>query len=469
MLHLLSRKRRRATRQLRRNIEAMPQRFNDVSGQLTAFEIRQSEQNSHFQQQLDKLHQQLHNVKQVGNLIAARQPSAGRKIKVVFLVHHIEAWDSIADVYQAMLEIKDFEPVIATINRRFPGETNYGFEPVVHERLQEMGVKHIRLGMENAWQGLDIIKAIAPDIIFRQSPWDTDIPPAFHTNELRFARLCYVSYAILNMLQTEAIGGEDPVSDSLWYRSCWYIFEATESGVKHIYHNSARAAQNVLHTGHPKVRRLIREGAKSSRWPVLADKEQKRVRIIWAPHHSLDNQWFCFGMFHLMYKEMLVWAQTVSDIDIVLHAHPALFSTLTRENGFMTPEELEHFLTEWDSLPNTERISAGNYAGVMHASDYLISDGISFLMEYQFFNKPVIFLERPDHIAFSESGEKIIEGVHRVPDLEAAKALIARFQSGEADPLTQKQKDNVAWLNAQGDAVENIITAIREGLAAEQA
>ncbi|AQS41440.1 MAG: Hypothetical protein BHV28_07400 [Candidatus Tokpelaia hoelldobleri] len=465
----LSRKKRKAARQLKCNVEAMPQRFDDISSQLTALDVRQNEQNLYFQQQLHNLHQQLHNVKQIGNLIAARQPVAGRKIKVVFLVHHIEAWDSIADLYQSMLEKEDFEPVVATINRRFPGEATYGFEPVVHERLQEMGVKHIRLGMENSWAGLDILKAIAPDIIFRQSPWDNDVPAAFHTDELRFARLCYVSYAVLNMLETEAIGKEDPVSDSYWYRSCWHIFEATEPGVEHISHNSARAAQNVLHTGHPKVRRLVREGAKSSRWPVPEDKERRRVRIIWAPHHSLDTRWFRFGMFHLMYKEMLEWAQTAPDMDIVLHAHPALFSVLTAEGGFITQAELAAFLAEWDALPNTGRIAAGNYAGVMHASDYLVSDGISFLMEYQFFNKPVIFLERPDHIAFSESGEKIIEGVHRVPGLEAAKALIARFEAGEADPLAQKQKDNVAWLNAQGDAVENIITAIREGIAAEQA
>lgn len=413
---------------------------------------------------------ELYNIKQTVNLTAAARP-AGKKIKAVFLIHHIEAWDSLADIYEAMRREEDFEPVVISIKRRFPGETEYGFEEVIHQKLSGLEVPHLRFSMEDSFQGLDILKALAPDLIFRQSQWDNDIPPGFHVAELRFARLCYVPYFVGGPVETQLLGKErDPEVDSDFHRAAWKIFYATEDQKARFEKNAVRSVENVEIVGHPKVKRLTRIGAQAPYWPINQEGA-RRFRSIWSPHHSVGNDWLRFGLFPLVYKAMLEWVKNDDTIEMVLHFHPAALSALTKKGGALSSEECEAFLQEWDSLPNTARHSAGNYAGLMQASDCMITDGISFLAEYQFFTKPVIFLERADHLPFSPAGERIIKGTHPVASVAEARELARNFAAGCVDVKAPAQRDNTAWLAgeklAAGTAAERILRSIRRSIREE--
>ena len=44
----------------------------------------------------------------------------------------------------------------------------------------------------------------------------------------------------------------------------------------------------------------------------------------------------------------------------------------------------------------------------------MITDGFGWLLEYQFYKKTLIFIERPDHVPFMKHSEDILLGVHRV-------------------------------------------------------
>jgi len=410
---------------------------------------------------------ELYYIKQTVNLCAASRP-AGKKIKVIFLVHHIEAWDSIGDIYEIMRDSADFAPTVISINRHFPGDKGFGFENVVHEKLAAQNVPHLRFAMENSREGLDILKALAPDIIFKQSQWDADVPPAFASDELRFAKLCYVPYAVVSLVNTrDLIKERDPETDSPLHRAAWKLFYATEDQKQRFAKTSLRRGDNLEITGHPKVHRLQRLGAEKPVWPI-EQADPRRFRLIWSPHHSIDNNWLRFGMFPAVYRQMLDWVKEDNSIEMVLSFHPATLARIMEGTDGVSAEQCEAFLREWDSLPNTGRWAAGNYAGLMQASDCLITDGMSFLVEYQFFTKPVIFLERPDHLPFGEAGERIIRGTHPVADVAAARALAYKFAAGMADDRASIQRENTAWLSgdklAGGSAAERIIASIRRGI-----
>jgi len=417
-------------------------------------------------------HGELYKIKQTVNLVASARP-AGKKIKVVFLIHHIEAWDSLADIYEAMLAAEDFAPLAISIRRRFPGEQDYGFENIIHEKLSELGIEHLRFSMEDSFEGLDILKALAPDIIFRQSQWDWDIPPGFHVAELRFARLCYVPYAVTAVADTRLLAKErDPAADSDFHRAAWKMFYATEDQKARFKQYAVLYAQNLEIVGHPKVKRLMRLGREQEHWPIKQQISGRRCRIIWSPHHSVGKEWLRFGLFPAIYQDMLAWVKSDNTIEMVLSFHPAAISKITEADGPLSPEEMAVFLQEWDSLPNTARHSAGNYAGLMQASDCLMTDGLSFLVEYQFFTKPVIFLERADHLPFSSAGERIIAGTHPVKTVAEAKKLAHDFAAGCVDVKAQIQRDNTAWLAgeklAAGTAAERILRSIRRGIREEE-
>jgi len=424
-----------------------------------------AEKQAHFRQWAER---ELYGIKQTANMSAAARP-AGKKIKVIFLIHHIEAWDSIGDIYEIMRDCADFEPIAISIKRRFPGDKGFGFEEIIHQKLEEMGILHLRFSMENSFEGLDIIlKALAPDIIFKQSQWDADVPPAFASNELRFAKLCYVPYSVAHIINIESLGApNNPETDSPLHRAAWKLFYATEDLKNYFAATSVRQGDNLEITGHPKVRRLQRLGAGKPVWPI-EQKGARRFRIIWSPHHSIDKNWLRFGMFPAVYRQMLDWVKNDNSIEMTLSFHPAALARIMEGKDGVSREQCEAFLNDWDSLLNTARWEAGNYAGLLQASDCMITDGISFLTEYQFFTKPIIFLERADHLPLSEAGRRIMRGVHPVADMAQARDLAHKFAAGYVDECAQAQRENTAWLAgdrlAGGSAAERIIASIRRGI-----
>jgi len=460
------RRRRQARAQMPQRVARAEEQLAHIAAQLEST-AGQSGAAAEKQKQLGNLARELSNIKQTVNICAASRP-AGKKIKVVFLVHHIEAWDSIGDIYEIMRDSADFAPTVISINRHFPGDKGFGFEDVVDKKLTEQNVPHLRFAMENSYAGLDILKALAPDIIFKQSQWDADVPPAFASDELRFAKLCYVPYSVAHIINLKNIAThDDPETDSPLHRAAWKLFYATEDQRRHFAETSLRQGDNLEIVGHPKVRRLQRLGAENPLWPI-EQAGPRRFRLIWSPHHSIDNNWLRFGLFPAVYRQMLEWAKEDSSIEMVLSFHPATLARIMEGTDGVSAEQCEAFLREWDGLANTARWAAGNYAGLMQASDCLITDGVSFLTEYQFFTKPVIFLERADHLPFSTAGERIIRGVHAVADVAAARDLVRHFAAGLADDCAQAQRENTAWLAgdklAGGSAAERIIASIRRGL-----
>lgn len=450
--------------QLPQSLAALDARQTMLAEQITALRGELAADSGARQKQLEN---RLSSVRQTVNMVAAARPARAR-IKAVFLIHHIEAWDSLGDIYDLMRAADDFEPILISIKRCFPGDAGFGFEEVVHEKLEQLALPHLRFSMENSYEGLDILKALAPDIIFKQSQWDRDVPPAFAADELRFAKLCYVPYFVGAPIEMQALGNSGDIEvDSPLHRAAWKIFYPTEDQKSRFEKYAARRGDNVEIVGHPKVKRLARLGAEKPHWPI-GDLLPRRFRLIWAPHHSIDKNWLNFGMFPAVYKDMLEWAKTDSGIDIVLHPHPAALARIMEGKDGVSREECEAFLQEWDSLPNTARWAAGNYAGLMQASDCMLTDGLSFLAEYQFFTKPVIFLERPDHLPFSEAGKRIVKGVHAVENVRQARELAHKFAAGYVDTKAAEQRDNTAWLAgdklAAGTAAERIVASIRRGL-----
>ena len=147
---------------------------------------------------------------------------------MLFLVHYMEAWDSIADVVQLMLVADDFEPIVASLPRRLPGSSDFSHEDLTHARLTALGIPHIRL--DGTSLAADAVKQLDPDLIFRQSQWDRDIPPAFSATSLRYARLALVPYEMCNLLENPPSRSavHDSASDSIFHRSCWAVFCAND-------------------------------------------------------------------------------------------------------------------------------------------------------------------------------------------------------------------------------------------------
>ena len=411
--------------------------------------------NEHIEKLSEKnrlLHENIINLTQTVNLISANwDRNASQKITCLFLVHNIESWDSISSIYKLMLFYKQFHVIVASINRRYPGSQIFKDEDYVHSILAQLGIPHLRLN-NNSFEDLDIIKSLAPNIIFRQSQWDYDIPPAFSTDNLRFAKLCLVPYEIMNFVKL----GYNHLS-SHYHSSCWKLFVANEQTKIEQEQHGKLNGLNVFVTGHPKVKALKNAEPK---WPIVSNSNDKKFRILWASHHSIDKNWSNFSVFLGIYNDMLNWAKEDSSIEFVFSPHPALVTVLEAITDETLKHSLEEFFIEWNKLSNTYFYREGPYASLFQASNILIMDGISWLLEYQLMKKPLIFIEREDHSAFTVNGELIATGTNRVSTFEQAKALAYRFKNGEPDPNRNNQDIVVEQLLSIDNAAENIVDSI---------
>ena len=395
--------------------------------------------------------------------LAGVTPWAGGPIRVVMLVHYLEAWASLEPVYRAMEADDAFEVTVASIPRRFPGAPGFSGEHIVDAELTARGVRHIRLPFTDSYESLDILRALGPHVVFRQSQWDADVPPGFSTQALSFARLCLVPYETMNIVENVRHTGTptNTAVDTPYHRAAWRVFCANDLVQRAAIEGATLGAEQFVVTGHPKSL-AIREA--EDRWPIDGPR---RPRIAWSAHHSIGDDWTRFGRFPAMADAMLRFAETHPDCDVVFLPHPMLLTFGGHHQSPIAQADIDRFVERWAALPNTALYSGVEYPSVLHASDALITDGLSMLVEYQLLGKPLVFAERDGHRPFNEVGDVVVTGAHRVPDIAAAIAAVHRYASGAADPLRDRQAANTAELFPYPDPDRRIVDAVRTGMLAE--
>jgi len=418
-------------------------------------------------------------IKQSIGLINKHIPvPSGRRIRCIFLIHHAATWNVFETIFAAMQKADDFEPLVVTIrhvDERF-GEKDgvRNWEEDAHHELTKLSVPHMRLSMDDSYQGLEIIKTWAPDILFRQTPYEAFLP-GYQTPALSFTRLCYVSYSFampkkLDPAESVKEGAAASYhADLYFHRMCWRIFCETDIHRDMYARAGLRGGDNLVSVGYSKFDSLL-ESAKNNPpiWPIKNPDGKKRFRIIWAPHHTVTQGVLGFGMFPDIYKDMLAWAKERPDMEFVLRPHPMAFGTFVN-TGLMSQADVDAFLTAWDSLPNTAQYGDSEYARLFVASDVLVTDGVGFFIEYQIFLKPLIFMDSQRHTGFNEAGKLVIQSANRVTDVAGARALCDCLQQGNPDPMRELQKKNMSIiLPYPGQSGARILDVIRAGLAQER-
>lgn len=411
------------------------------------------------------------------HLAARRSTLTGGRTKVLFLVHLIGIWDSYHALVAAMADSADFEPIVASIPRQFRGcERLYG-EQDVHRGLTVRGVPHLRFAGD-AGDTLRLIKAIGPDLIFRQSQWDADIPAELGTERLSFARTCLVPYETMNIVVNVPDGRQSNTAvDSEYHRTAWLVFCANEMMLEMAVRDGVRDGAQFRVVGHPKADHLR---AATPSWPILAAGPAGRPdgadgarpgrsgRVVWSAHHSIATGWTDFGAFHLMCDAMLEWATRSTGTDFVFMPHPALLPFPDSEYSPVSRAEFDAWMTAWRELPNTAVLSEADYGPTLAASDVMVTDGLSMLVEYQLFGKPLIFFERDGHRPFNPVGEEIVGGVHTAHTVDEVRELAEGFLAGAPDPLRDRQRDIARRLLGAGESAHRILDVLRREIALER-
>lgn len=422
----------------------------DTLTQSSALQTPVSKSGSHELQvllaRLDRLESTLH-------LALRTYTPRRRRIRCLFLVHHATAWPAIRGIVEKMKLSKDFEPVLMSLPHVFPILNRLGGESEVHEMFERQGFDHIRVRDSEAHHALDYVRALAPDIVFRQAPWDKDLPSCLSSSNLSFTRLCYVPYGYM----TAAI--EKYQFDQLYHRLCWRIFCPDEAHFELFRTHNLLRGLNCRVTGYPKFDHLLAAKDLPGDWPL--PHQEGVFRLLWAPHFAQNKSWLNFGVFDDIAVEMLKLAASNTSIQIVLRPHPAMREAIQNASP---SDPLARFMGFWRKLQNTAYSNEEEYAGLFAASHAMLTDGLSFFSEYQIFDRPLIFFEKEGHCGFNAAGMRLVPGMYAVHDFPSLIVVLKSIVKGEEDPETVSYRRALVkeLMPFPGESAERILHYIRE-------
>jgi hypothetical protein len=230
------------------------------------------------------------------------------------------------------------------------------------------------------------------------------------------------------------------------YHVSWKLFFYSAMSVREYDKNCYVGMPRGFYSGHPKIDSFFTGNANFSFFWKIARANTKK--IIWAPHWSI-SEGIMNSTFQWNYKFMYEFAKAHPEISWVVKPHPNLFFSTVKEGIFPSVEAFEEYLQKWNDLPNAQVYLGAYYQAIFATSDGMIHDSSSFVAEYQYVDKPMIYLTRGTQ-KFYELGEKILKVSYLVngKDFEAIAALIQKvFIDGNDDKAAERKEVFDKYLN----------------------
>lgn len=227
----------------------------------------------------------------------------------------------------------------------------------------------------------DIRKSLNPDIVFFTTPY-RDILPSYYYYNFKDKLTCYVPYSFLTLNLYKL--NYNQISVNLFGLN----FAETDMHLDFAKRYSPTHGRNFVATGYPGIEVYSRNDYVSP--DVWRQQETTKKRVIWAPHHTIDDSdnfqistflIFCETMQHLA-KEY------AGSIQFAFKPHQLLKFKLEKLWGVERTEDYYRF---WAETPNCQLEESG-YVDLFIHSDAMIHDSGSFTSEYLCLGKPVMFL-----------------------------------------------------------------------------
>lgn len=299
------------------------------------------------------------------------------RIKVLFILAELGAWKT-ERLYCKMKEHPRFDPVLGvTSSLEVPGS-----KAVLVNYLQKKDYDFVDLD-ENG----NSINRINPDIKFYYKPYEESFPEPHRFLKHLKSLTCHIHYAFNQ-------GSEIWAYYHLVTKYSWFNFVENSSVLKTRQKIKGLYNGNVVVTGFP-MQDDLNEDARSYPDPWIKDG-LNRKRIIYAPHHSLPgtnkggvqySTFLDYGEFILelarKYKNEIQWS---------FKPHPTLYPKLLKIWG---KQKTDEYYDAWKDV-SFSQLELGEYKGLFKHSDAMIHDCSSFIVEYHYAHKPVLYLLRDD-------------------------------------------------------------------------
>ena len=334
-----------------------------------------------------------------------RKYDSNSPIKVAFVVFQESVWKT-DPLFRAMLENPNFHPVIIVVEP-VSVVSNF-FATVRHFELKGYETECVAKD-EGIHRVYEVFKSIAPDVVFLSNHYQISIP-GLYKFILRNFLTCYVPYSV-NVSHYKK--DTDQYNTHL-HNLLWKNYAPHAIALETFRRVQSIRGANVVVTGYPALEPLAKRDELNDIWKTCG-----RKRIIWAPHHTINMPELPYATF-LQYAEVFrSLAIRYSDkISWAFKPHPMLRGKLESHPDW-GKARTDKYYRFWDEQEYTQ-LELGASDDLFKSSDAMIHDSGSFIAEYLYVDKPVMFLWNSPTISefFNEYGKQALIANERGDDID---------------------------------------------------
>ena len=311
------------------------------------------------------------------------------KIKCVFFALDSSVW-KYDGVFKKMQEDPRFEPLVLVCPI-----VNYGKESMLrkmeeaYQCYKSKGYPTIKAYDENNDKYVDVRNELKPDVIAYTNPYRGLIDERYYITNFLDILSIYVHYGYNSVTKW------DLLYHQLLTNRVWRYYIETPYHLDYVKKHSYNKGVNGYVTGYPGIEEFQdnKYEIKDIPWKI---KDRSVKRIIWAPHHSIEQGGVVHFSNFLKYADFMIRMaeKYVGKVQISFKPHPILRDKLVKLWG---ESKTEIYYKKWEQMPNTF-VSEGEYIDLFLSSDAMIHDSGSFLIEYLYTKKPVMRLMNGDNI-----------------------------------------------------------------------
>lgn len=306
----------------------------------------------------------------------------GGPVRVAFVALNVSMWK-----YQGLHDLLQADPRFEVTVVLSPGIT---YKP--EQRLRDLrqmrqyfasrGTQYVDWPLESDAPAIDIRRELQPDIVFYTQPYHG----SYH------ARHCFlnftdrlIAYSPYSYLQAHDAYNYDNVMQNVAWK-CYYVnhFHIDEARLLARNHGA-----NAVAVGYTSADDYLHHQYQE----VWQHPGSGRRRLIWAPHCTLANNGTAFSRsnFLMMADGMVSLARRHrDDLQIAFKPHPGLLTELYKHPDW-GPRRADAYYDQWRTMPNTQ-LADGDFIDLFQGSDAMVHDSGSFVIDYLYFNHPVMYV-----------------------------------------------------------------------------
>lgn len=355
-------------------------------------------------------------------LVKESETKTNDKVKIVFFAHEVVCWPSLESFYFACKHDERFITDLVYIP----------FEHVnTDKRIDYLKIYREDMGLPCVNFDEYSLSEESPDIAVFVKPYDL-IPKQFYIDEVyKVVRRCvFLSYGFEISSWNLDYHFRLPLQYKAW-KFIVYGDKVKELAAKYGYKNG----KNVVAWGHPRAdyyRNLETDRRKiSEEWKK---KINNRKTFLWNTQHTVKDGVGC-GTFFKWKDEVFSYFDNNSDVVLLWRPHPLMFGALVND-GVMTESELNQLIATVETKDNIILDCSFDYRNSFYASDAIITDGTSFLIEYLYTGKPLIYTPREERSIYFY--DEMCENVYTAKEKRDITKMIDDIKHG-FDPLQEKR------------------------------